>query len=205
MLEKVFCKSNKTELLSGLTVALALIPEAIAFAFVAHVEPLVGLYAAFFVCLITSVFGGRPGMISGATGALAVVMVSLVQQHGVSYLFAAVILMGFLQIIAGVFNLGRFIKIIPYPVMLGFVNGLAIVIFLAQLNQFKTIDPSSGLSTWMSGRELYLMVGIALITMLVIYFLPKFTKALPAPLAGIGVAFALTQALGLETKCIGDT
>ena len=129
-------KQTKNDVLSGLTVSLALVPEAVAFSLVAGVEPLVGLYAAFLVGLITSVMG-RPGMISGATGAMAVVMVSLVAQHGVQYLFAAVVLTGVLQLLAGVFNLGKFIRIVPHPVMLGFVNGLAIVIFLAQLNQFK--------------------------------------------------------------------
>ncbi len=128
---QAFFKNPKTEVLSGLTVALALVPEAVAFAFIAGVEPLVGLYAAFLVGLVTSVFGGRPGMISGATGALAVVMVSLVAQHGVQYLFATVVLMGVIQFAAGVFRLGKFIRMVPHPVMLGFVNGLAIVIFLA--------------------------------------------------------------------------
>lgn len=127
----------KTELLSGLTVALALVPEAVAFAFVAGVHPLVGLYAAFMVGLITAIFGGRPGMISGATGALAVVMVALVSQHGVEYLFATVVLMGLLQVFSGVMQWGKFIRLVPHPVMLGFVNGLAIVIFLAQMTQFK--------------------------------------------------------------------
>ena len=135
----------KTDILSGLTVALALVPEAVAFAFVAGVEPLVGLYAAFIVGLITAVFGGRPGMISGATGALAVVMVALVANHGVQYLFATVVLMGLLQVGAGVFRLGKFMRLVPHPVMLGFVNGLAIVIFLAQMEHFKTVD-SSGLN-----------------------------------------------------------
>ena len=134
-------KNNlKNDILSGLTVSLALIPEAVAFSFVAGVEPLVGLYAAFLVGLITSIFGGRPGMISGATGALAVVMVSLVSNHGVEYLFAAVVLMGIIQMLAGILKLGKFVRLIPHPVMLGFVNGLAIVIFLAQLSQFKFVD-----------------------------------------------------------------
>ena len=145
-------KNARIEVLSGLTVALALVPEAIAFAFVAGVQPLVGLYAAFMVGLITSVFGGRPGMISGATGALAVVMVSLVSEHGGDYLFAAVVLMGVLQLLAGIFRLGKFIRMVPYPVMLGFVNGLAIVIFLAQLEQFKITD-ASGARIWMDGTQ----------------------------------------------------
>ncbi len=151
MVSKLFkelFKNPKTEILSGLTVALALVPEAVAFSFIAGVEPLVGLYAAFMVGLITSVFGGRPGMISGATGALAVVMVSLVKDHGVEYLFATVVLMGTLQFLAGVFRLGKFIRMVPHPVMLGFVNGLAIVIFLAQLGQFK-IENAAGEMVWM--------------------------------------------------------
>ncbi|MEM1364988.1 MAG: SulP family inorganic anion transporter, partial [Pseudomonadota bacterium] len=142
----------KTEILSGLTVALALVPEAVAFSFVAGVHPLVGLHAAFMVGLITSIFGGRPGMISGATGALAVVMVALVAQHGVEYLFAAVVLMGILQLLAGIFRLGKFIRMVPHPVMLGFVNGLAIVIFLAQLSQFKVPSPGGG-TEWMQGGQ----------------------------------------------------
>ena len=162
----------KNDVLSGITVALALVPEAVAFAFVAGVEPMVGLYAAFMMGLITSAIGGRPGMISGATGAMAVVMVALVAQHGVQYLFAAVILAGLLQILAGVFKLGKFIRLVPYPVMLGFVNGLAIVIFLAQLGQFKVLD-LSGNHSWMQGEMLYLMLGLTFLTMAIIHFLPQ--------------------------------
>ena len=143
----------KNDVLSGLTVALALVPEAVAFAFVAGVDPLVGLYAAFLVGLITAAIGGRPGMISGATGALAVVMVALVAQHGVQYLFATVVLMGIIQILAGVFHLGKFIRIVPLPVMLGFVNGLALVIFLAQLKSFQ-ITGENGEDQWMTGETL---------------------------------------------------
>ena len=127
----------QNEILSGLTVALALVPEAVAFAFVAGVDPLVGLYATFMVGLLASIFGGRPGMISGATGAMAVVMVALVAQHGVEYLFAAVVLTGLIQVVAGLLKLGKYIRIVPHPVMLGFVNGLAIVIFLAQVPHFR--------------------------------------------------------------------
>ena len=156
-----FANNNvKNDVLSGITVALALVPEAVAFAFVAGVEPMVGLYAAFMMGLITSAIGGRPGMISGATGAMAVVMVALVAQHGVQYLFAAVVVAGVLQILAGVFKLGKFIRLVPYPVMLGFVNGLAIVIFLAQLGQFKIFDQTTGIQTWMQGEMLYLMLGL---------------------------------------------
>ena len=147
----------KNDLLSGMTVALALVPEAVAFAFVAGVEPMVGLYAAFMMGLLTAVFGGRPGMISGATGATAVVMVSLVAENGVQYLFAMVVLAGLLQILAGVLKLGKFIRMVPHPVMLGFVNGLAIVIFLAQFGHFKTVA-ADGSAAWMSGGALYIML-----------------------------------------------
>ncbi|MDA0902582.1 MAG: SulP family inorganic anion transporter [Proteobacteria bacterium] len=193
----------KTEILSGLTVALALVPEAVAFAFVAHVHPLVGLYAAFFIGLLTSIFGGRPGMISGATGALAVVMVSLVISHGVEYLFATVVLMGVIQILAGVLKLGKFIRIVPYPVMLGFVNGLAIVIFLAQLGQFKAVDASGALN-WIDGSYLYVMMGLIALTMLIIHFLPKFTKAIPSSLAAILIVLGIVQFFGIETRTVGD-
>jgi len=196
-------KNPKTEILSGLTVALALVPEAVAFAFIAGVEPLVGLYAAFLVGLITSVFGGRPGMISGATGALAVVMVSLVAQHGVQYLFATVVLMGIIQFVAGVFRLGKFIRMVPHPVMLGFVNGLAIVIFLAQLGQFKDTTPT-GETAWMAAPALGLMLAIVAVTMAVIYILPKYTNKFPAPLAGILAATAIVIFAGLDTKTVGD-
>jgi SulP family sulfate permease len=193
----------KTEILSGLTVALALVPEAVAFAFVAGVHPLVGLYAAFIVGLITAVFGGRPGMISGATGALAVVMVALVAEHGVQYLFATVVLMGILQIMAGIFKLGKFIRLVPHPVMLGFVNGLAIVIFLAQMSQFK-VEAADGSKDWMSGWPLALMLGLVVMTMAIIYLFPKITKAIPAPLAGIAIVAGLVIAMGLDVPRVGD-
>ena len=204
---------SKTEILSGLTVALALIPEAVAFAIVAGVEPLVGLYAAFIVGLITACIGGRPGMISGATGALAVVMVALVAQHGVEYLFATVVLMGILQILAGVFKLGKFIRLVPHPVMLGFVNGLAIVIFLAQLTQFQTVPAPAGEhhgpfnmlhGTWMTGTTLYLMLGLVALTMFLIWVTPKVTKFIPAPLAGIGIVAAIVIAFGIDVPRVGD-
>ncbi len=193
----------KNNLLSGLTVSLAMVPEAIAFALVAHASPLTGLYAAFIVALITSVFGGRPGMISGATGALAVVMVSLVVTHGVEYLFATVVLMGLLQILFATAKLGKLIRMVPYPVMLGFVNGLAIVIFLAQFGHFKTIG-TDGPAHWMQGEALYIMFGLIALTMSIIYLLPKLTKAIPATLAGILVVSVLVSALHIETKTVGD-
>lgn len=193
----------KTEILSGLTVALALVPEAIAFAFVAGVHPLVGLYAAFIVGLITALIGGRPGMISGATGALAVVMVSLVAIHGVEYLFATVILMGIIQILAGIFRLGKFIRLVPHPVMMGFVNGLAIVIFLAQLTQFQIPGPD-GSTVWMTGSSLASMLGLVGLTMAIIWVAPKVTSLIPAPLAGIAIVAGLVIAFDINLPRVGD-
>ena len=193
----------KTEVLSGLTVALALVPEAVAFSFVAGVHPLVGLYAAFIVGLITAVGGGRPGMISGATGALAVVMVALVSSHGVEYLFATVVLMGVLQMLAGMLHLGKFIRLVPHPVMLGFVNGLAIVIFLAQLTQFQVAGPD-GIKVWMTGWPLVTMLGLVALTMAIIWVMPKITTVIPAPLAGIAVVAALVIFVGIDVPRVGD-
>ena len=200
----------RIEVLSGLTVALALVPEAVAFAFVAGVHPLVGLYAAFLVGLITAVLGGRPGMISGATGALAVVMVALVAQHGVEYLFATVVLMGIIQVFVGVMHWGKFIRLVPHPVMLGFVNGLAIVIFLAQLTQFKVPGTAevSGHGTaggeWLSGMQLWTMLGLVALTMAVIWLMPRITRIIPAPLAGIGVVAAVVIGFGIDVPRVGD-
>ncbi len=193
----------KTNILSGLTVALALVPEAIAFALVAHVNPLVGLYAAFIMCLITASFGGRPGMISGATGSMAVVMVALVVQHGVEFLFATVVLTGILQIIFGLLRLGKFIRMVPHPVMLGFVNGLAIVIFLAQLGRFKVKD-AAGAEHWMAGPQLLVMCGLIVATMLIIYLLPKLTKAVPSSLVAILVVALFVIFTGIHTRTVGD-
>lgn len=196
-----FMRSDfKIEILSGLTVALALVPEAVAFAFVAGVEPLVGLYAAFMVCLITSIFGGRPGMISGATGALAVVMVSLVAAHGVQYLFITVILMGILQVIMGLLKLGKFIRLVPEPVILGFVNGLAIVIFLAQLGQFKSPETGNLLET----SQLAIMGGLIAVTMAIIVLLPRLTKSFPSSLAAILVVSGAAILFDIPTKTVGD-
>jgi SulP family sulfate permease len=193
----------KTEILAGLTVALALVPEAVAFSFVAGVHPLVGLYAAFIVGLITAVIGGRPGMISGATGALAVVMVSLVSLHGIEYMFATVVLMGILQVMAGIFRLGKFIRLVPHPVMLGFVNGLAIVIFMAQLSQFQVAD-INGAKVWMSGWPLLTMLGLVALTMAIIWLTPKITTIVPAPLAGIGVVAGIVIFFGINVPRVGD-
>ena len=202
----------KNDILSGLTVALALVPEAVAFAFVAGVDPLVGLYAAFMIGLITSIFGGRPGMISGATGALAVVMVSLVaegnamgepgENTGLYYLFATVILMGIIQMLAGIFKLGKFVRLIPHPVMMGFVNGLAIVIFLSQLGMFKEFI--NGERVWMSGLELWTMLGLVGLTMGIMFGLPKITKKLPEALIAIIVVSGIVIFGNLEVATVGS-
>jgi len=193
----------RIEILSGLTVALALVPEAIAFAFVAGVAPLSGLYAAFIVGLITALIGGRPGMISGATGALAVVMVALVMDYGAQYLFATVVLMGIIQLVAGLFKLGKFIRMVPQPVMLGFVNGLAIVIGISQLSQFKTIN-SFGDSVWIVGDTLIYSIIFVAITMFIIWFLPKITKLLPSTLIAILFTTILVLTLKIDIPSVGD-
>lgn len=218
----------RADILSGLTVALALVPEAIGFSFVAGVEPLVGLYAAFFVGIITAIFGGRSGMISGATGAMAVVMVSLVAVHGVQYLFAAIILTGIIQIMCGVFHFGKFIRLVPHSVMLGFVNGLAIVIFLAQLKQFKTqklssdtIETAHGAADaghggaldvlfsggWLTGPQMSLMVGLCILTMVLTWGfpkIPKIGKAIPSALAAVLIVTAIVIGFGFDTPTVGD-
>jgi sulfate permease, SulP family len=193
----------KSEILSGLTVALALIPEAIAFAMIAGLSPLTGLYAAFTIGLITSVFGGRPGMISGATGAIAVVIVALAKTHGIEYIFATVVFAGIIQIIAGLLKLGKFIRLVPHPVMFGFVNGLAIVIFMSQIDQFKVPD-ASGAMQFMTGSNLAFMIGLVFLTMLIIWGLPKLTKAVPSSLTAIIVVSAIVIGFNLDTKTVGD-
>ena len=191
--------SYKTEILSGITVALALVPEAVAFALIAGLSPLTGLYAAVVMALITSVFGGRPGMISGATGAVAVVLVSLVQSHGVEYVFAAVVLAGLIQILFGLLRLGKFIRLVPHPVIFGFVNGLAIIIFMSQLSQFKDVS-----GNWLEGSALYLLLGLVALTMFIIHFLPKLTKIVPSSLAAILIIFGLVTFFNLDTRTVGD-
>lgn len=206
----------KDDLLSGLTVALALVPEAVAFAIIAGVSPIIGLYAAFMICLITAIIGGRPGMISGATGALAVIMVSLVilgnergeelglgSDMGVQYLFAAIIFMGIIQIGCGCLKLGRFVRLIPQPVMFGFVNGLAIVIFEAQFPMF-TESPTTPGSTWLQGNDLYLMSGLIALTMAIIFLLPKLTTQFPSSLAAIGTVTLIVIGLDLDTLIVRD-
>ncbi len=189
----------KIEVLSGITVALALVPEAVAFALIAGLSPLTGLYAAFVMGLVTAIIGGRPGMISGATGAIAVVIIVLAKTHGVEYVFATVVLAGLIQMTAGFLRLGKLIRLVPHPVIFGFVNGLAIIIFMSQLDQFK--DASGH---WLSGTSLYILLGLVLLTMLIIWGLPKLTKALPASLVAILVVFGIVAFFGLETKTVGD-
>lgn len=189
----------KTEILSGLTVALALVPEAVAFALIAGLSPLTGLYAAFMMGLITSIFGGRPGMISGATGAVAVVLVTLAKSHGIEYIFATVILAGFIQMSAGILKMGKLIRLVPHPVIFGFVNGLAIIIFMSQLVQFQ--DDSG---QWLMGSSLYILLGLVLLTMSIIYILPKITKAVPASLFSILVIFGIVYVFNIDTKTVGD-
>ena len=189
----------KTELLAGLTVALALVPEAVAFAIIAGLDPLIGLYAAFVMGLVTSVLGGRPGMISGATGAVAIVIVALAASHGPEYIFACVILAGIIQIIAGLFRLGKLMRLVPHPVVFGFVNGLAIVIFMAQLVQFK--DDSGA---WLEGSELYTMLALVGVVMVTMWGLPKITKAIPSGLAGIIIVVLLVYFFQIDTRTIGD-
>ncbi len=211
-----FTFNPKNDLLSGLTVALALVPEAVAFAFVAGLDPLVGLYGAFMMGLITSLFGGRPGMISGATGAMAVVMVHLIQEGnqigasmatpienlGLQWLFITLLFVGLIQISAGVLRLGKFVRLIPHPVMLGFVNGLAIVIFLSQLGMFKeTVD---GNKTWLQGTELYTMLGFVALTMAIMFLLPKLTKKVPSALVAILVVAGITIGGGIEVSTVGS-
>ncbi len=189
----------KIEILSGITVALALVPEAVAFALIAGLSPLTGLYAAFVMGLVTAIFGGRPGMISGATGAVAIVVVALAKTHGVEYVFATVIFAGLIQIVAGVLKLGKLIRMVPHPVIFGFVNGLAIIIFISQLAQFKDVS-----GNWLTGTPLYILLGLVLLTMAIIYGLPKLTKAIPASLLAILVVFGIVAFFGIETKTVGD-
>ena len=198
LIHKRVPSNAKNDILSGLTVALALVPEAVAFALLAGLNPLVGLYAAFTIGIVTSILGGRPGMISGATGAIAVVIGTLVALHGVEYLFAAVVLTGIIQIVFGLLRMGKFIRLVPHPVFLGFVNGLAIVIFLSQVKQFKVGDE------WITGTPLTLMLVIVAITMIIIHFLPKLTRAVPSTLVAIVIGTLAVLFLGLDTRTVGD-
>ena len=189
----------QTEILSGLTVAMALVPEAVAFALIAGLSPLTGLYSAFVMGIVAAVFGGRPGMISGATGAVAVVIVSLAISHGKEYVFAAVSLAGIIQALAGFFKLGKLMRLVPHPVIFGFVNGLAIIIFMSQLEQFKDVS-----GAWLNGTSLYILLGLVALTMLIIWGLPKLTKVIPASLTAILIIFGIVWGFGIDTKTVGD-
>jgi SulP family sulfate permease len=209
-----FVGNPKNDVLSGLTVALALVPEAVAFAFVAGIDPLVGLYGAFMMGIVTSLFGGRPGMISGATGAMAVVMVHLIQQGntvgegmgmemlGLSWLFITLLFVGAIQIVAGLFRLGKFVRLIPHPVMMGFVNGLAIVIFLSQLGMFT--QNVNNEKVWIQGIELYTMMGLVGLTMAIMWLLPKITKLIPAALTAIIIVASISIGMDLDVSTVGS-
>ena len=189
----------KTEVLAGLTVSMTMIPESLSFAILAGLPPLTGLYAAFLMGIVTAFLGGRPGMVSGGAGATVVVLIALAAAHGVEYLFAAVALAGLIQILVGVFKLGKFVRLIPQPVMYGFLNGLAIIIFMAQLTQFK-----SDSTTWLTGSTLYIMAGLTLLTVFLVFFIPKVTKTVPASLLAILVVFGLVYFLNIPTKKVID-
>ncbi len=193
----------KNELLAGLTVAMTMIPESLSFAILAGLSPLTGLYAAFMMGLVTAVFGGRPGMVSGGAGATIVVLIALIKSHGVDYLFATVILAGILQALVGIFKWGKFVRLIPQPVMYGFLNGLAVIIFMAQVEQFK-ITGTNGVAGWLQGTPLYIMSGLVALTIAIVYFFPKITKAVPASLIAIVMVFALVSGFGIQTKTVAD-
>lgn len=192
----------KNEVLAGLAVAMTMIPESLSFAILAGLSPLTGLYAAFLMGIVTAVLGGRAGMISGGAGATVVVLIALASSYGVEYLFAAVVLAGLLQVMVGAFKLGKFIRLIPQPVMYGFLNGLAIIIFMAQVAQFKVVE--NGIETWMQGSALYLMLGLTLLTIAIVFVVPKFTKAVPASLVAILVVFAIVYFFGIDIKKVID-
>ncbi|KMQ67714.1 sulfate permease [Chryseobacterium sp. FH2] len=193
----------KNELLAGLTVAMTMIPESLSFAILAGLSPLTGLYAAFMMGLVTAVFGGRPGMVSGGAGATIVVLIALIQSHGIEYLLATVILAGIFQMLVGFFKLGKFVRLIPQPVMYGFLNGLAVIIFMAQVKQFKITD-ANGAVSWLQGTPLYIMTGLTVLTVAIVYFFPKITKAIPASLVAIITIFALVLGCNINTKTVSD-
>ncbi len=192
----------KTEVLAGLTVAMTMIPESLSFAILAGFPPLMGLYASFIAGLVTAIFGGRPGMISGGAGATVIVLIALMNSDGLEYVLAAVALAGVFQILVGVFKLGKFIRLVPHPVMFGFVNGLAIIIFMSQLDQFKTV--LNGDIVWLTGSPLLIMAGLVALTIAIVVLLPKITKAVPSSLVAIIVVFILVYFLGIDTKTVED-
>ena len=192
----------KNEVLAGLTVAMTMIPESLSFAILAGLPPLTGLYAAFLMGIVTAFLGGRPGMVSGGAGATIVVLISLAATHGIQYLFATVVLAGIFQILVGGFKLGKFVRLIPQPVMYGFLNGLAIIIFMSQVSQFKITD--GGITSWLSGTPLLVMLGLTLLTISIVLIVPKITKAIPASLIAIIITFALVYFLKIDTKKVID-
>jgi SulP family sulfate permease len=192
----------KTEILAGLTVAMTMMPESLSFAILAGLPPLVGLYAAFIMGLVTSIFGGRPGLISGGAGATVIVLIALMKSHGLEYVFAAVALAGLVQILVGIFKFGKFVRLVPQPVMYGFVNGLAVIIFMSQLEQFRTVI--DGQSAWLTGTPLLIMSGLVLLTISIIIFLPKLTKAVPPSLVAIIVVFIVVTGFNIDTKTVRD-
>lgn len=192
----------KNEILAGLTVAMTMIPESLSFAILAGLSPLIGLYGAFIMGIVTAIFGGRPAMVSGGAGATVITLIALNATYGEQYIFAAVALAGVFQIVVGVFKLGRFVRLIPQPVMYGFLNGLAVVIFMSQIEQFKST--TNGITSWLSGTPFYTMAGLTLITVLVVYFFPKLTKIIPASLVAILVTFLLVIGFHIDTKTVGD-
>lgn len=193
----------KNELLAGFTVAMTMIPESLSFAILAGLSPLTGLYAAFMMGLVTAILGGRPGMVSGGAGATIVVLIALIKTHGIEYLFATVVLAGIFQLLVGVFKLGKFVRLIPQPVMYGFLNGLAVIIFMAQIEQFKITD-SNGVVNWLQGTSLYIMIGLTTLTIAIVYFFPKITKVIPASLVAILIVFAVVLGFNIHTKTVAD-
>lgn len=192
----------KIEILAGLTVAMTMIPESLSFAILAGFPPLVGLYGAFIMGLITAIFGGRPGLISGGAGATVIVLIALMQSHGLEYVFGSVALAGIIQIIVGLFKLGKFIRLVPHPVMFGFVNGLAVIIFMSQFEQFKQV--TNGTSEWLSGSPLFTMTALVALTIAIILVFPKITNAVPASLVAIIVVFAVVIGFNIDTKQVVD-
>ncbi|MCL5246641.1 SulP family inorganic anion transporter [Cellulophaga sp. 20_2_10] len=192
----------KTEVLAGLTVAMTMIPESLSFAILAGFPPLMGLYASFIAGLVTAIFGGRPGMISGGAGATVIVLIALMKSNGLEFVFAAVILAGVFQLLIGLFKLGKFIRLVPHPVMFGFVNGLAIIIFMSQIDQFKTLV--NGEKMWLTGTPMLIMIALVALTIAIVVLLPKITKAVPSSLVAIIVIFVLVYFLGIETKTVKD-
>lgn len=190
----------RTEILAGLTVAMTMIPESLSFAILAGFNPLTGLYAAFIMGLVTAILGGRPGLVSGGAGATVVTLIALMKSNGVEYVFAAVALAGIIQLIIGILKLGKFIRLVPQPVMYGFVNGLAVIIFMSQLVQFKT----SGSQEWLSGTSLYVMASLVALTIGIVVFFPKITKAIPSSLVAIAIVFAVVEIFGISTKTVSD-